>query len=63
MSYDLLYDVISHLYRGSLMFSTVLLRGVSEVGSIDNQLELEVWSVLIQAGLPSTFPVSLLESL
>ena len=46
------------------MFSTVLLRGLREVGRSANHSELDVWRVLIQAGLPSTTPlVSALESL
>ena len=52
-----------HLYSGSLMFSMVLFSGVRDEGSIDSQLELEACSVLIQAGRPSTVPVSELESL
>ena len=45
------------------MFSMVLFSGVREEGSMDSQLELEACSVLIQAGRPSTVPVSELESL
>ena len=54
---------VSNLYSGSLMFSMVLFSGVRDEGSIDSQLELEACSVLIQAGRPSTVPVSELESL
>ena len=45
------------------MFSMVLFSGVRDAGSIDSQLELEACRVLIQAGRPSTVPVSELESL
>ena len=45
------------------MFSTVLLRGVSDVGRSDNQLELELCRAFIHAGLPSTTPVSEVVSL
>ena len=45
------------------MFSMVLFSGVREVGSIESQLELEVCRVLIQAGRPSTVPVSDVASL
>ena len=45
------------------MFSIVLFSGVREVGSIESQLELEACRVLIQAGRPSTVPVSEVASL
>ena len=54
---------MTYLYSGSLMFSIVLFSGVREVGSIESQLELEACRVLIQAGRPSTVPVSEVASL
>ena len=39
---DTISVIVPHLYKGSLMFSTVLLSGVKDVGSRDSQLELEL---------------------